>query len=158
MKTPPVLKRRREGVTDYRKRYRLVISRETRAVIRQTRKGLIIQLVDYVPEGDHVLVTVTNKTLKKALNIDGNNIQMYYLAGYMAAKKGISLGISGAVVDTGRAIFRKGGRIAAAIKGLIDGGLEINADEDIFPDESRLNGEHLKQRLDINEIKSKIGE
>ena len=37
----------------------------------------------------------------------------------------------------------KGGRIFSVVKGLIDGGLDIPANEVVFPSEERLSGEHL---------------
>lgn len=150
MKTIPVLKRRKEGITDYRKRYRLLKSGITRAVVRPSNKGFMIEFVDYNPEGDKVLVTVTDITLKKIYNVTGNNIQMYYLGGYLAGKKAIEKHIESAIFDTGRYKFVHGGRLAAALKGIKDAGINIPANEDVFPDESRLNGEHLKNKVDLN--------
>jgi len=150
MKTIPVLKRRKEGITDYRKRYRLLKSGITRAVVRPSNKGFMIEFVDYNPEGDKILVTVTDITLKKIYNVTGNNIQMYYLGGYLAGKKAIEKHIESAIFDTGRYKFVHGGRLAAALKGIKDAGVNIPANEDVFPDESRLNGEHLKNKVDLN--------
>jgi large subunit ribosomal protein L18 len=46
--------------------------------------------------------------------------------------------------------------MAAALKGVIDAGLQVPADEETFPDEERLTGKHLKVANDINKIKSVI--
>ena len=48
-------------------------------------------------------------------------------------------------------------RVAAALKGIIDAGLEIPADKETFPPDDRINGEHLKVKNDIKNIKSTIG-
>ena len=47
-------------------------------------------------------------------------------------------------------------RMAAALKGIIDAGLEIPADEETFPSSDRINGEHLKIKNDVKNIKSSI--
>lgn len=155
MKTTPVLKRRSLGITDYQKRYRLLKSNVTRAVVRPTNKGLMIEFVDYSPSGDLVKVTVTDKTLQKEYGVYGNNIQAMYLAGYLAGKKAAAKGIESAIFDTGRYKFIHGGRLAAALKGIVDSGIDIPASEDVFPDESRINGEHLKNKVDISKYVKK---
>ena len=40
-----------------------------------------------------------------------------------------------------------GARIFSVVKGLIDGGLKISANEKIFPSRERTEGEHLKPEL-----------
>ena len=47
-------------------------------------------------------------------------------------------------------------RMAAALKGDIDAGLKIPADEKTFPTNDRINGEHLKMKNDVKNIKSSI--
>ncbi|KJE49456.1 MULTISPECIES: 50S ribosomal protein L18 [Acidiplasma] len=155
MKTIPVLKRRKEGITDYYKRYKLLKAGATRAVVRPSNKGFTIQFTDYSPDGDRILLTVTDKTLKKIYNLKGNNIQMYYLGGYLAGKMAKQKDISEAVLDTGRYKFMHGGRFAAALKGMIDAGIDIPADESVFPSEERLNGGHLKNAINLEEYKNK---
>ena len=51
-----------------------------------------------------------------------------------------------------------GSRIYAAIKGMIDGGMKINADAKSFPSKERLMGEHLDEEAKkiINKVKEKI--
>nr|ABZ10047.1 putative ribosomal L18p/L5e family protein [uncultured marine crenarchaeote HF4000_APKG10F15] len=46
--------------------------------------------------------------------------------------------------------------MAAALKGVVDAGLEIPADEKTFPTNDRINGEHLKVKNDVKNIKSSI--
>ena len=47
--------------------------------------------------------------------------------------------------------------MAAALKGAVDAGLEIPADGETFPSDDRINGEHLKVKNDVKNIKSTIG-
>ena len=47
-------------------------------------------------------------------------------------------------------------RMAAALKGIIDAGLEIPADSETFPAEERINGEHLTVKNEVSKIKSAI--
>ena len=47
-------------------------------------------------------------------------------------------------------------RMAAALKGIIAAGLEIPADDATFPSDDRINGEHLKVKNDVKNIKSTI--
>ena len=47
-------------------------------------------------------------------------------------------------------------RMAAALKGVIDAGLDVPADSETFPSESRINGEHLKIKNDISSFKTQI--
>ena len=46
--------------------------------------------------------------------------------------------------------------MAAALKGVIDAGVEVPANEETFPSEDRINGEHLTVKNDISKIKSTI--
>jgi len=74
-----------------------------------------------------------------------------YLTGLLFAKK--LLGKFGSrrsevgrkyIVDLGMARAKKGGRVFAVVKGLVDGGLDIPVDERVFPSDKRLMGEHMK--------------
>ena len=46
--------------------------------------------------------------------------------------------------------------MAAALKGVSDAGLKIPADEKTFPANDRINGEHLKTKNDVKNIKSSL--
>jgi large subunit ribosomal protein L18 len=51
----------------------------------------------------------------------------------------------------------KGSRVFAVVKGLIDGGLYISANEEVFPSEEKLNGEHLKDDVKVMIAKVREG-
>ena len=63
------------------------------------------------------------------------------------AKKALAAGHDTAVLDIGLAAATRGNRVFAALKGMVDGGLEIPHGEDIFPDEERLNGAHISDKI-----------
>ncbi len=161
MRTPSLYRRRREGVTDYRKRFRLVQSGIPRLVVRVTRKGIVVQVVSYDPSGDRVRVSLNQQSLAKAgVSVKGNSTPAAYLLGYMAGLKAKSLEIERTILDIGRARLTPGGRIGAVTKGFIDSGIEMPHDEGMFPDEKRINGDHLKAKLGktkMNSFKNKLG-
>lgn len=160
MKTPRVLKRRKSGQTNYHKRLKLVKSGMPRLVVRPSHRGISVQVVDYSPQGDRVIATVTDRSLKKlGVATTGNNTPISYLVGYAAGLKAKKSKVENAIMDTGRYNITPGGRISAALKGFVDSGVEIPYDEKIFPDESRIKGEHLKNAaISVDEVKGKLEE
>ena len=61
-------RRRREGVTDYRRRLRLLKSKKVRMVIRKSLKNTQIQFVEYKENGDNILVTDNSKEIVSKYN------------------------------------------------------------------------------------------
>lgn len=148
MRTPTVLKRRKLGLTDYRRRYKLVKSGISRLVVRLSARGITVQLVDYDPSGDRVRISLNQSSLAKmGIEIKGNSTPSAYLLGYLAGIKAKNLSVKNAILDIGRFQLTKGGRIAAVVKGFIDAGCELPHDESIFPTDERINGEHMKSKL-----------
>ena len=153
-------RRRRENKTDYKARRILLISGVPRIVVRKTNKYFIIQAVESNEAQDKVIATITSKDLLKNgwdANAKGSlkSVPAGYLSGILMAKK---LGSGKYIVDLGMLRTFKGGRVFAVVKGLIDGGLEINANESVFPSEERLNGEHLSEGVKtmIGKVKEKL--
>jgi large subunit ribosomal protein L18 len=54
-------RRRREGKTNYHVRYKLILSKRPRVVVRKTNSGTTLQLVTAEQTGDKTLLTVTSK-------------------------------------------------------------------------------------------------
>ncbi len=158
MKTPTLLKRKKEGVTDYRKRLSLLKSESPRLVVRVSRKGFTAQVAEYDPEGDVIRGTVTSKVMEKVAGIKGNNTQTCYLGGYYLGKVAQKRDIDYAVLDIGRFDLVKGGRIAAVLKGFTDSGVEVPCSDEIFPSKERLNGKHVKNPVKLDEAMKKIDE
>jgi large subunit ribosomal protein L18 len=126
-----------------------------RIVVRRTNKYYILQAVESVEAQDKVIATVTSKELLKNgwdVKAGGSlkSISAGYLTGMLMAKK---LKKGKFIVDLGMARTFKGSRVFAVVKGLIDGGLDVPANESVFPSEDRLNGEHLKPEVKAAIIK-----
>ncbi|MBW3012178.1 50S ribosomal protein L18 [Candidatus Woesearchaeota archaeon] len=136
-------RRKLQGKTNYRKRLALLKSGQHRLVVRTSIHNTYVQLVEYQPEGDKIVVSADTKQLAKlGWKFSGSSVPAAYLAGLMCAKK--SKGVKQAVLDAGPASLTKGCRIYAALKGAIDGGLEISASEEVFPSEDRITGKHIE--------------
>jgi len=136
-------KRRRLGITDYRKRLALLLSNKPRLVVRKTLRNIIAQIVEYEPEGDKVLFTIEMKHLRDIGWKGGANIPAAYLIGYLAGKKALEMGIKEAVLDIGRHRATRGAKVFAVLKGAVDAGLNIPHSEEILPSEERIKGEHI---------------
>ncbi len=138
-------RRRREGKTDYRRRLALLKSEEARVVVRRSSKNVIVQFIEFAPEGDRIIAQAESQELdKKGWKGAGSNMPAAYLAAYLAGVRAKAAGVEYAVLDLGLQVPHKGGLIFAALKGALDSGIEIPHGDDILPDESRVRGEHIK--------------
>ncbi|MEM3444773.1 MAG: 50S ribosomal protein L18 [Thermoplasmata archaeon] len=154
------MRRKREGKTDYRFRLRILRSGLPRAVVRKTNRNIIVQLFEFDAKGDRVLASATGFELKKKFGFQGNTdtTPASYLAGYLAGKRAIQKNVSKAVLDIGFHSPAKGARVFAALKGLLDAGIEIPHSEEKLPDDDRIHGKHLKNfdSNQVEEIRKKI--
>jgi large subunit ribosomal protein L18 len=151
-------RRKREGKTDYKQRLKLVLSNQIRLVIRKSSRNIITQMIQYHPKGDKVLVSATTQELKRDYNYNypRRNITTAYLLGLLIGTKAKKQGINSAILDIGLYIPSKGSILYAVLKGATDADLQIPHSDDIFPDDSRIKGLHLKNKISLEEIKSKI--
>jgi len=153
-------RRRREGITDYRKRFKLLKSRKTRLVIRKSLRKTTIQFVEYKEKGDHVIVSVDSKELVKKYNWEHStsSTSAAYLTGMIAGKKAKDKGIKECVLDIGRSVPTTGGKIFASLKGVIDAGVNCPHDETKIPSEERIYGKHIDNKITdaVNEVKKDI--
>jgi large subunit ribosomal protein L18 len=65
------------------------------------------------------------------------------LTGYLIGKNAVKKGIKEAILDIGLANSVKGGKIYAALKGVLDAGLNIPCSEDVLPNEESIKGVHI---------------
>ena len=142
-------KRRKQNKTDYKLRIGLLKSSIPRIVIRKTNKYLIVQAVETEEAKDKIINGINSKDLLKNgwdKKLEGSlkSMPAAYLTGLLMAKK---TGKGNFILDIGMAKHLKGSRICAVAKGLVDGGLNININPNVFPDESRLYGENLKKEI-----------
>lgn len=142
-------RRRREGRTDYRVRLRLLKGRSPRAVVRLSERRVRVAIVAFDPAGDRVLATAESGELS---GIDFPRTSLAstpaaYLTAYLAGLRAKSAGTESAILDVGLRHPTAGGRLAAALKGLLDAGLEVPHGGEGFPAAERLNGTHLPKPL-----------
>ena len=146
-----IFRRRKAGLTDYRRRLKLLRGQMPRAVVRISNTRTTCQLVTWAADGDLVEVTVTGSDLVKKYGWPSNrslkSVPASYLVGYAMGKAALAAGSSEAVLDIGLAASTRGGRVYAALKGMSDAGLEIPHSEDVYPDEVRLNGAHVDDKI-----------
>lgn len=137
-------RRRRSGKTDYRKRPRMLLSEKPRAVVRRTSNHIIVQVVKYEPEGDRVVVSGHSGELGKYGWKGGtSNMPAAYLTGLLCGLKSAEAGVKSAILDSGLVTGVKGSKIFAALKGLLDAGMDISHNKDVLPQDARIRGEHI---------------
>jgi large subunit ribosomal protein L18 len=137
-------RRRREGKTDYYQRTRLVVADAPRMVVRRTNRYIIIQLVTAEMDGDRTLVAANSKELA-GYGFTGSmaNTPAAYLTGLLFAAKAKKVQYDCAILDIGLNRATPGAQVFAALKGAVDGGLEIPHSEQILPSEERIKGGHI---------------
>ncbi|MEM0079330.1 MAG: 50S ribosomal protein L18 [Nitrososphaerota archaeon] len=139
---PP--RRRREGLTDYRVRLKLVKSGIPRLVVRKSNRYITVQVVNSKAGGDETLVTITSKILRKyGWRASTKNIPAAYLTGLLAGLVAKKRGVEKAIVDIGLYTPVSGSRVFAAVKGFIDAGIDVPVGEEKIPGEERIKGFHI---------------
>jgi len=150
-----ILRRLREEKTNYRKRKHLLMGRRDFITVQISNENTLVQIHKPEMEGDKVLASAHSRSLlDKGWKGSRKSIPAAYLTGYLAGKKALVKGSKGAVLYSGTRKYTQ--RMAAALKGVIDAGLEVPADDETFPDQERLSGKHLKVINDIDKVKSAI--
>ncbi len=152
-------RRRREGRTDYRQRARLLRARIPRAVVRMSSRNASIQFVQFDAVGDRVLTQANSKELAKlGWNVSTGNIPAAYLTGYLAGLRAKKEGVTEAVLDIGLKVPAKGGSCFAALKGMLDAGIEVPHGEDIVPSDERIKGHHINEEMEklVESVKKKM--
>ena len=152
-------RRRRESRTNYYTRKKLLASHETRAVVRRSNKNITVQFVDFTMTGDVIVAAADTKEFK-AMGWENScsSVPAAYLVGYAAGLRAKKEEIEYAVLDLGMQNPQHGGVLFAVAKGMIDAGLEIPCSEDVLPDEDRINGKHIDDKIeaDISSMKQKL--
>jgi len=137
-------RRKREGKTNYKKRLSLLKSRKPRLVVRASLKNILAQIVTYDEVGDKVMLSAHSRELtKQGFKATRGNLCTAYLVGLLIAKKAKSQNIELAILDLGLNAPIPGSRIFAVVRGACEGGLNVPCNEEVFPSEQRVNGEHI---------------
>ena len=120
-----------------------------------TNQNTQVQILKPGIAGDVVIASAHSRyLLEKGWKGSRKSIPAAYLTGYVAGRKALLLGAKNAILYTGTKRYTQ--RMAAALKGVIDAGLEVPADAETFPPAERINGEHLSVKNEVLQIKSTI--
>lgn len=159
MKT--IRRRRKENKTDYLTRLKLLKSQRPRLVFRKTNKYVTAQYVISKEAQDKVIFGVSSKTLLKngwpeSAKGSLKSISASYLTGYLIGKEIQNKKLETPIVDFGMIKTLHKTKIYAFLKGVIESGIDIKCDEECFPEENRISGEHMKNKVNVKEIMEKI--
>ncbi len=150
-----ILRRLRDEKTNYRKRKTMLMGRRDFITVNISNENTQVQILKPEMKGDKVLASAHSRFLvSKGWKGSRKNVPACYLTGYLAGKKALSKGAKDAILYSGTKKYTQ--RMAAALKGVIDAGLQIPADPETLPSDDRINGEHLTVKNDIKQIKSAI--
>ena len=151
MKT--IRRRRLEAKTDYKARLALLKSEKPRLVIRRTNKYIIAQIVVSEMAQDKIVAGMTSKVLLSMgapAELAGSlkSLGAAYLTGYLLGKKALELGIKEAILDAGMHIHVRNSRIYAALKGVVDAGINIPHDKEVLPSMESIKSEKIAKIFD----------
>jgi large subunit ribosomal protein L18 len=154
-------RRRKENRTDYIKRLKLLKSERPRVVFRKTNRFIQSEYIVSDEAQDKVIFGFDSRKLNeygwdKKHQGSLKSITAAYLTGYLTGKTVIKQKLEMPILDAGmnRAIHKN--KIYAFLKGMIDSGIKIECKKEFFPEEQRIKGQHLKNKIPFDEIKSKI--
>ena len=152
-------RRRREGRTDYRTRSKLLRSGKPRIVVRKTLRQTIVQFVRAEAAGDQVLASAQSLELKdRGWAAGTGNLPAAYLTGYLAGKRAAAKGVTDGILDLGTQRPSKGGRLYAALQGLLDSGVSVPHSPEVLPSKDRIRGAHIGEGLatQFDAVKTKL--
>ncbi|MDG6220520.1 MAG: 50S ribosomal protein L18 [Candidatus Thermoplasmatota archaeon] len=152
-------RRRKEGKTNFVRRRNLLLSEKTRVVVRRSSRYIRVQFVNYDEKGDQVIATAFSRELPQyGWEGSGKSIPAAYLTGYLAAKRAAKSGLEEAVMDIGLHNPHPKGRIFSALKGVTDAGIEVPHNESILPEDDRLGGAHIDEKIPglVEKVKNQI--
>ena len=139
-------RRKRKGLTNYKKRLKLLLSNRPRLVVRRSLKNIGAQIIEYNKQGDKVLVAANSQQLEKfGWKASKGNLPSAYLVGLLVGKLAKEKGIKEVILDIGFNESVKGSGIYSLVKGVIDSGVNVPHNEEVFPDMKRISGEHIEK-------------
>lgn len=150
-----ILRRLREKKTNYRKRRAMLMNKTPFITVNITNENAQVQVHRPEMKGDKVIASAHSRYLvSKGWKGSRKNIAASYVVGYLAGKKAKSSGTTSAILYSGTKRYTQ--RMSAALKGLVDAGLDVPASPETFPPQDRLDGKHLSVKNDVAGIKSII--
>ena len=150
-----ILRRLREEKTNYKKRGTMLTGKRDFITVNITNQNTQVQILTPGMTGDKVIASAHSRyLLDKGWKGSRKSVPAAYLTGYLAGKKALGQGAKDAIMYTGTRRYTQ--RMAAALKGIVDAGVNVPADEKTFPSNERINGEHLTVKNEISKVKSSI--
>lgn len=155
-----ISRRRKQMKTDYKARLALLKSNSARLVIRRTNSFVIAQIVTSVNAQDRIVCTATSKELldhgwPAALAGSLKSLPAAYLTGILIASKAKKNSVKKAILDLGMQRSSSKGRVYAALKGAIDGGLDVPHSKDVLPGDKELSKVQKTHSL-LTSMKAKL--
>jgi large subunit ribosomal protein L18 len=136
------LKRIRDDKTNYRKRAAILIGRHSFVTVKVSDQNIAAQVLKPTPTGDIVIASAHSRELEKqGWKGAHNNLPACYLTGMLLAKKALDKGVKNAVLYIGKDHFTS--RVAACMKGIVEGGVSMPVSEESLPEEERISGQHI---------------
>ena len=159
MSLKTIRRRRKEGKTDYRLRFGLLKSSKPRIIIRKTNRYIIVQLVETDIAQDKIVVTFSSRDLlskgwPKEATGSLKSLQAAYLSGLMLGKS-LKGKVKEAILDLGMNRNVHGSRVYAALKGVLDAGINIPHDPKSLPTEVRFKSNDKLFTL-MQKLKDKV--
>ncbi|AJW71459.1 50S ribosomal protein L18 [Nitrosopumilus adriaticus] len=150
-----ILRRLREEKTNYKKRGTMLMGKHDFITVNITNENTQVQILKPGMEGDKVVASAHSRyLLEKGWKGSRKSVPAAYLTGYLAGKKALGKGAKDAILYTGTRRYTQ--RMAAALKGVVDAGVQVPVNEETFPPEDRINGEHLTVKNEVSKMKSTI--
>ena len=150
-----ILRRLRDEKTNYKKRGTMLMGKRDFITVNITNENTLVQILKPGMTGDKVIASAHSRyLLEKGWKGSRKSIPAAYLTGYLAGKKALSQGVKDAILYTGTRRYTQ--RVAAALKGVVDSGLQVPSDSETFPPDERINGEHLTVKNEVSKMKSTI--
>ena len=139
-----IFRRRSEGKTNYKRRRGAVISKKLMLYVFVSDKNITMQVISPRPKGDLVLASKTSKELLKfGWKLSRRSIPAAYLTGLLLGSTAKQKNLGNAILYTNVKMYHASGRVASALKGVLDAGFKLPVGEDSLPDDSRVSGEHI---------------
>ena len=150
-----ILRRVRQEKTNYKKRTAMLMGKFDFITVHISNENTQVQIHKPELSGDKVIASAHSRYLiSKGWKGSRKNMPAAYLTGYLAGKKAIEKGAKKAIMYSGTRKYTQ--RMAAALKGVSDAGLEVSTDPETLPSDERIKGEHLSVKNDVLQLKSTI--
>jgi large subunit ribosomal protein L18 len=142
-------RRKRKGLTNYRKRLKVLAAKRPRLVVRRSLKNIQAAIVGYDKKGDIVKASSHSSNLKKFGWVYGTgNLPSAYLVGFLLGKR-INPKFDEVILDIGLHKSVSGSRIYAVLAGILDAGLKVPHSKEVLPSKERVMGKHIMDYAEL---------